>query len=1100
MFGAPNKGLLFYNLTQTVMKKIYSMRFMLSCFLLVTGMAWAQERAVSGKVTSIEDGSVIPGVNVVLKGTTNGTTTDAQGSYKMNIPSSGGTLVFSFIGLKSEEVAIGERTIVDISLGLDITQLTEVVVTAVGIQRDAKALGYAVKTVKADQLTQKSEPDVLRSMQGKVAGVAITGSGGIAGGSTRITMRGINSFQGNNQPLFVVDGVPYDNTLNNSSSTGSTSNLNTSGAQASSRIADLDPNNIASVTTLNGAAAAALYGTRAANGVIVITTKAGSSRASKKGLEVNYNTSYSMEKIANLPDYQNTYSTGSQSVFAHANGTWGPKFSLRDSIPFYPGYVEAFPAQYGVNGSTSVGITTPHQAYPGNVENFFKTGSIYENSLTISGGNEKAGLTAVISNMKQDGFIPNSDFRRTNFSIGGNSTLSNGVIMGGSLQYTNSEQNGPLVGSGGQSPFSRLLFQPRNWPLQDMPYINPTTGKSVYFFGFSSGVDNPYWSVYNNLFSSKVDRIATSFNIGKDITDWLNVTYKVGYNTYNDRRNQTINKGSAAGAQSLGSVTLDNIYFGELESNFLINFNKDINEDISLKALIGHNYNQRTNDRQSITSLGIISNNIFDLDNVATVQPNGGTYNQRKLWAVFGDVTAGYKDYAFLNATIRNDHSSTLPSNNRSFFYYGTTLSLILTDIFDIKSNFLNSAKIRGGVSRVGRDANPYQLFNTINVLNNDGFGVTTFPFNGQPGATVPNTSFNPQLKPEFTDEFEVGTNLELFNGKLSADITYYNRLTTNQISAQSVPSASGFSAVYNNFGAIRNSGWEINLNGTPLELSNGFRWNINAAFTRNKNEVEKLTDGVTEIIIDTQGGVTAVARPGLAFGAFRGTVPVRDGEGKDAALLIDPATGLLITNTEQEIIGNPNPKFLLGVTNTFSWKGITVSALLDLKYGGDLFSQTTAFLIGRGTTKDTEGRDLPHVVPGVWGNPNNLQPLTDAGGNRIVNTIQVMDNNLYFQSTGGSFAINAPLSYSIFDATTIRLREISVGYDLPKSLLQKTPFGNVNLSLSGRNLWYLAPYFPKYTHFDPEVSSGQAGNAQGFDVNAAPTTKRVGVNLRITF
>jgi TonB-linked SusC/RagA family outer membrane protein len=1074
------------------MKKIYSMRLMLSCFLLVTGMAWAQERAVSGKVSSIEDGSVIPGVNVVLKGTTNGTTTDAQGTYKMNVPSSGGTLVFSFIGLKSEEVAIGERTTVDISLSLDVTQLTEVVVTAVGIQRDAKALGYSVKTVKPDQLLQKSEPDVLRSLQGKVPGLTITGSGGVAGSSTRITIRGINSFQGNNQPLFVVDGIPYDNSLSD------TSNPRDAGGLASSRIADLDPNNIASVTTLNGAAAAALYGTRAANGVIVITTKSGSARASKKGLEISVSSSYSQEKVANLPDYQNKYSTGSQSVFAHANGTWGPAFSLRDSIPFYPGYVEAFPLQYTVGGLGAVPITTPHMAYPKNVESFFRTGSIWENSLSITGGNEKASVTAVVSNMKQDGYIPNSDFRRTNFSIGGNTQLDNGVIMGANLAYTNSEQNGPVGGGNGTSPFARLLFQPRNWPLQDLPYINPANGRSVYFFPFGSGVDNPYWSVYNNLFTSKVDRMATSFNIGKDVTDWLNITYKIGYNTFNDRRRQTINKGSSNGAQSLGSVTLDNIFFGELESNLIATFNKNINEDITLKALVGHNFNQRTNDRQSVTSLGIISNNIFDIDNTTTVQPNGGTYNQRRLWAVFSDVTVGYKDYAFLNATVRNDHSSTLPSNNRSYVYYGTSLSLIMTDILNIKSNILNSAKLRGGWSRVGRDANPYQLFNTITVLNNDGFGATAFPFNGQAGATVPASSFNSQLKPEFTDEFEVGTNMDFLNGKISLDATYYNRLTTQQISQRAVPSASGFTSVFSNFGAIRNKGWEISLSATPIHLSNGFKWNISAAYTKNTNIVEKLSEGVTELsVLGVFTTATPVVRPGLPFGVIKGTVSKRDAAGN---ILIDPATGLTIQDTDQDIIANPNPKWLLGITNSFSWKGITLNALLDYRYGGQIYSQTTAFLMGRGTTQDTENRDIPLVVKGVLGNPNTLQPLTDASGNSIPNTIQVMANNVYFQSSGGSLAINGPTEYSIFNATTIRLREISLGYDIPKSVLQKTPFGGINISFSGRNLWYRAPYFPKHTNFDPEVSSLGASNAQGFDINAAPTTKRMGVNVRLTF
>lgn len=982
------------------------------------------------------------------------------------------------------------------ALSLDVQELSEVVVTAAGIERDKKSLSYAVQNIASDKMVQKSEPDVLRSLQGKVPGLNIQGSGGIAGSSTRITIRGVNSFVGNNQPLFVVDGIPYNNDVFN------TSNPRDAGALSANRIADLDPNNIASITTLNGASAAALYGTRAANGVIVITTKSGSSKASKKGLEGSFSSSYSIEQVANLPEYQNKYGTGSQSVFAHANGTWGPSYSLRDSTAFFPGYVEAFPQLYNVQTGPLAGtpILTPYRAYPNNVKDFFKDGSVFENSLSLTGGNEKASISAVVSNMKQDGFIPNSVFQRTNFSVGGNAQLDNGIILGANLQYTKTAQDGPIVGGTGASPFSRLLFQPRNWPLQDLPFINPANGRSTYFFPFGSGVDNPYWSVNNNLFKSDVDRMVASFSIGKDITDWLNVTYKIGYNTFSDRRRQTINKGSAAEAQNIGSVTLDNIYFGELESNLLLTFNKPkIYEDFSLRAIVGHNFNQRTNDRQSVTSLGIIANNIFDIDNTSSVQPNGGSYSQRRIWALFTDLTIGYKDFAFLNATLRNDNSSTLPSNNRSYFYYGVSGSLILTDAFQIKSNILTSAKIRGGYSRVGRDANPYQLFNTITILNNAGFGSTAFPFNGLPGATIPGTSFNPELKPEFTNEFEIGGNFDLLNGRISLDATYYDRLTTQTIAQRAVPSASGFTSVFANFGAIRNRGWEIGLNVVPVQLSNGFKWNSYFAFTRNVNIVEELAEGVTELSIEgVFTNATSVARPGFGLGAIRGTVAARDSQGR---LLIDPATGAAIPDTEQRIIADIYPRFNLGWTNTVTWKGFTLSALMEWRNGGQMYSQTTAFLMGRGTTRDTEDRDVPRVVPGVLGNPNTLQPLTDASGNAIPNTIQIMENNIWFQAQGGgAFAINSPTEFSIFDATTIRLRELTFGYDLPKSLLKGTFLSGVNVSLSGRNLWYIAPYFPKYTNFDPEVSSLGAGNAQGFDINASPTTKRYGFNIRLTF
>lgn len=1060
------------------------------CLLLVSFASFAQTREVSGRVTNADDGIALPGVNVVVKGTTVGTVTDANGGYRLAIPAGQNVLVFSFIGFQTSEIEVGDRSVIDVPMGLDVTQLGEVVVTAAGIEREKKALGYALQNISAEKIVQKSEPDVLRSLQGKVPGLTIAGSGGIAGSSTRITMRGMNTFSGDNQPLFVVDGIPYNNALNN------TTNPRDAGALTASRIADLDPNNIASITTLNGAAAAALYGTRAANGVIVIKTKSGSAKASKKGLEMSFNSSYSQERVANLPVYQNKYGTGSRSVFAHANGTWGAAYDLLDSIPFYPGYVEAFPQTYTRNGAP---ILTKYQAFPNNVEDFFQAGNIFDNSLSIQGGNEKATVSAVISDMKQTSFIPESEFKRTNFSVGMNSQLDNGLIVGANIQYTKTRQDGPILGTTGGSPFSRLLFQPRNWPLQDLPYINPANGRSVYFFPFGSGVDNPYWSVKNNLQLADVDRMVATFNIGKDITEWLNITYKVGYNTYNDRRKLIVNKGSSALSLNIGQVILDNISFGELESNLIASVTRDLTDEISLKALVGHNFNQRITDRQSISGTGIVADNIFDVDNTGTLTPEGGDYEKRRLWAVFGDVTAGYRDYLFLNATIRNDNSSTLPANNRNYLYYGTSLSFVLTDALNINSEALTSAKLRGSWSRVGRDASPYQLFNTVTILNNAGFGTTNFPFNGRAGATVPGDSFNPNLKPEFTDEWELGTNIDLFNARVTLDATYYNRLTTNQIARRSTPSASGFTSVFDNFGAIRNKGWEIGLNVVPVQTMSGFRWDLGVAFTRNVNRVEELAPGIERLaIVPLFTNPQSIAQPGYAFGSIYGSVAARDDEGN---LLIDPATGVTIPHTTLEIIGDPNPDFIAGFTNTVSFKGFTLGALFEWKQGGDLFSNTTSFLLGRGTTRDTEDRDVPRVVPGVLGNPNTLQPATDLEGNKIVNNIQVMENDLWFAAQGGgSFAINAPSEFSVFDGTTLRLREVSLSYDLPKSWLTKTPFGAVGLSVTGRNLWYWAPYFPKYTNFDPEVSSLGASNAQGFDLNAAPTTKRVGVNLRVTF
>ncbi len=1084
------------------MRRILLSNFLLLVAILFTSAVWAQDRTIKGKVTSKEEGIGLPGVNVVVKGTSVGTATNTDGTYSVQVAANAKVLVFSFVGFQNQEVEIGNRNSVDVELVSDDKVLSEIVVTAVGIERNTKKLGYSVEQVSSEKLVQKSEPDVLRALQGKVPGLNISSSGGAAGSSTRITIRGANSFSGNNQPLFVVDGIPFNNDL------VETTNSRDNGAAYSSRVA----------------AAAALYGTRAANGVIVITTKSGSNKASaKKGLEVTYNTSYSNERIANYPNFQNKYGPGSQQVYANANGTWGPEFGLgrtyagtggytpnttgTDSIPIWVGYntyAAQFPqqaAQFGLRAGGNVA----YQAYPDNVKDFFRNGNVFENSISVTGGTPKASITAVLSSMKQQSFFPGSDFSRYNVSVGGNTTLDNGLIIGANLSYINSIQNSPLFGANGTSPLSRLFQMPRNWPLTSLPYEDPN-GTGVFFFPFGQA-DNPLWSVNNSIFNSKVSRITTAFSAAYDVNDWFNITYKIGTNSYGDTRLQRIAAGSLSGAQGLGSINQDQINFQEIESNLLFNFNKKLSEDWTVKATVGHNVNQRTTDQRSVTSLGIISRGIDLLTNTNSLQALPSAYSRRRLWAVLADITVDYKNFLSLNFTGRNDNSSTLPKDKRNYFYYSASGSFNIIDAFAIKSEVINGAKIRGGYARVGRDASPYQVINTFNINFGQATGLegalrnNDFPFNGQAGASANPVFTDPNLKPEFTNEVETGLNLELFKSRITLDVTYYNRLTTDVIANRAVPRSTGYYNFTTNFGAIRNKGWEIGLNIVPLDLNNGLKWDIYAAFTRNRNIVESLTDGVQEIILRNlfsgNTNIVPVVRPGEPFGALRGTYAARDANGN---LLIDPNTGLIIQSLDNKIVGDPNPDFILGVTNTISYKGFTLSGVIDYRKGGDIYSWTNQFLLGRGVTKDTEDREIPKIVPGVLGNPNTLQPLLGGDGQPIRNTIQVMENNLWFQAAGRSFAINGPDEMQVYDATTIRLREITLAYTFPKTWLSKTPFGSATLSLSGRNLWFIAPNMPRHTRMDPEVNTFGNGNTQGIDFFAAPGVRRFGANLRITF
>ncbi|MEQ9468453.1 MAG: SusC/RagA family TonB-linked outer membrane protein [Ekhidna sp.] len=1075
------------------MKRILLLSF---AFLTVIAFSAIAQRTVSGKVTD-DTGESLPGVNVVIKGTTTGTTTDLDGNFRLEVEE-GATLVFSFVGFETQEVQVGARTTIDISMG-GATELQEVVVTAVGIERDAKALGISVESISADKIQQVSEPDPLRALQGKIAGVNISGSSGAPGSTTRITIRGNSSLLGNNQPLFVVDGIPYNNQSN-----GSFTGLTQGGAYGS-RIADIDPNNIESINVLKGGAAAALYGTRASNGVVVITTKSGNSRAAKKGLEVQVRSSYAVEKIANLPDYQNKYGTGTNFTYQQANGSWGAPFP--GTVPYRT--VETIPHWYagraGFNGIYD-NVTVPYQAYPDNVKNLFQDGSVLENSVTISGGGENSNLSLTATRTDQDGYVPNTEYGKTAIGVGGTSRLENGLYVSANLQYTKSKQTGVQSGVGalgGNNPsaFARALYLGRNWDVHGQPFENPTDRGSEFMVGRGQA-DNPLWSYKNNGFVTDVDRILTALSLEYDINDWLSASYKIGINTYNQRNLSYIRPGSTGPSTNpgIGELTEDNIRFEEIESNFILSSQFDINEDFDLSALVGYNVNQRTSQRQAYQGQQFVDFDILDLDNTNAVVPFGGQYSQRRLYGVYADVTLGYRDYAFLTLTARNDWSSTLPKGNNSFFYPAVQGSFILSEALGMQSNAVSNIKLRAAWSEVGSDTNPYQVVPTYNI-NNAPFPFTPTGGTTASGYSLSNIARDPDFQPERSREVEFGINAGFLNNKVNLDVTYYNKSTTNQIVSVALPGETGFTSLTTNSGEVTNEGVEITLNANPVSVS-GFEWNLIGTFTHNKNLVVSIADGVDELVFGTgfAGAVASVHRPGQEYGLLRGSVDARDDEGN---LLVDPANGQLMAALDPAIIGNPNPDFILGLTNSFSYKGITLSAVIDWRQGGDLYSNTVLSLLGRGVLKATEDRERNWIIPGVYGDPNTLEPIRDESGAKTDNTTVIETNSLYF---GQSFAINASDEWSVFDATVIRLREVSIGYTFPKSLVDSTPFGGIQLTFTGRNLWYNAPNFPESTNFDPEVSqfasSGNTAvsNQAGIEYSATPTVKRYGVNLKLTF
>jgi TonB-linked SusC/RagA family outer membrane protein len=1074
------------------MRKIVSL---LAVLMLYCGLALAQTRTVSGVVRDA-NGSPVSFATVTEAGTNNAVRADANGAFTITVPQNA-KLTISASGFQAQTISAGDAAA--ITLAVNQQQLQEVVVTtALGSRRNERTLGYSVAKVDPNSLVQKSEPDLLKSLQGKAAGVDIRTSQGTPGAATRIQIRGNNTFDVNgSQPLIIVDGIPYSNDQ------VTTSSQTSGGSAYGSGFSNLDPNDIASINILKGATAAALYGSRAANGVVIITTKTGNPGRSKKGMEINFSSSAAMEKIANLPDYQNSYGTGANFSFSPAsNGSWGAPFGSShtlglDSVNNFATYQAAYPELFPSSGRIA------YQAFPNNVKNLFRTGSIFENSFGFNGGDEKSSVALTASQLTQKGYVVNSSYNRANVGLGGQTKLNIGVNVRGNFAYSRSTQKGGYFGEnqvdGAASMFARSLFLGRNWDTE-LPYQDKA-GNSITWNG-GSQFDHPIWSAYNNVATTNEERSVANIHTDFNILKWMRVDYTLGSNV-NTLNRREVTEISSRAAEGAGRLVLDNYRKQEIESNLLLTLTPSTSvKDLTVRFVVGNSVNQRTTTRQVATGNKFITRGIYTLGNtsqqifgpVVNGIPNpllGDYYERNRLIGLFGDLSLGYKNFAFVEVTGRNDWSSTLPFENRSYFYPSVSGSLVFTDALNIQSDILSFGKIRAGWSKVGNDAPAYYLQNVYALGTN---------FLGQTTATVPNVAFDPNLTPEFSREVELGTNLSFWKRRIDVDFTWYNKTSTNLIGEVSLPSSSGYGKYNTNFGQITNKGVEIDLTVKPVQTKD-FSWSIHGAFTKNVNTVDELAEGIERIPLrDVFNDFGAYLEPGMPYGYLRGTKVMRDSA--TGALLINPATGGMIVSPDLGFIGDPNPDFKLGVTNTFTYKGLFLSALFDMTQGGVINSVTVQSLLGRGVTEDTKDRLSNWIIPGIYGDPATGKAIL-SGGKTIPNITSITTNDLYFSpnsSNGATFAINTAAEWSTYDATVYRLREVTLGYEFPKSLFDKLPIGSATISLTGRNLWFLAPNFPVHTNFDPEVNSFGATAVQGIELSAAPTTKRYGVNLRVTF
>jgi TonB-linked SusC/RagA family outer membrane protein len=1027
---------------------------MLALTALTSMSVFAQSRTITGRVTSAEEPEGLPGANVLIKGTDIGTVSDLNGNFKLQIPEGRNILAVSFIGYQSQDVRIDGSTTVNVVLRADFSALSEVVVTAQGIERDQRSLGYSLQSVKGDALSQKSEPNLLNTLQGKIAGVVIGGASGGAGASTNINIRGITSFNGSNQPLIVVDGIIMSNDTDNTQNT-------LFGSQPGNRLNDIAPETIESINILKGPAAAVLYGSRASAGAIIITTKTGKGLANKT--EVTVTSSYNVQNPIALAKLQNDFGQGTQNAFVPTTtASWGPKFGT-------PGFDSVVNVQ---------GETVPYQAYPSHFDQFFQRGQILQNGVSIASGNMDNNYILSLNTTDQTGIIPNTSFGRYNVQVGGNKKLTNGLKVGGTMTYVKSKQEAGTSGNGG-SALGQITRIPRSFnfsaPYQDV------LGRSIYY---TPTQNHPLWSTENETFDLNVDRIFGNFSLGYDVTNWLNVSYRVTADTYTDRRKQTLRTGSARAPQ--GSLAEDLIYRSELNGDLLINMKKSdfFVEGLSTNLLLGQNINQR--DFQNIRVVGE-SLTIPGFDNVsnASVFTNSGeSVSRRRLVGHYAQWSLDYKSYAFLELSGRVDQSSTLPASNNAYFYPSISASFVPTEAFKYESDFLSYAKVRAAAARVGRDADPYLLqtfFSSASYGNN--VASVNFPMSIG-GASIP--GFFPStrigsmdLTPEFVTSYEVGLNLGLFRNRFGLDVTYFNTVSTNQIFNVAISPSSGFDTKTTNIGEMTNKGIEAVLSSTIIKSAN-FNWDASLNFTRIRNNVVSIAEGVDNSTIAGNSfiGIAPSIKVGQPYGVILSTAFPRNDKGE---LIVNPLTGNYAPGVPNSVVANIQPDWLAGLSNTFKYKNISLYALIDARVGGQLYSFSQADLRTGGHIDYTGiDRDMPRILPGV---------IANTDGTYRPNNIQIPAQT-YFGALGGLASEGA-----VFDATVYRLREVSLNFDLPSRFLKATPFGQASFGFSARNLFFFAPGFPA----DPEVNTQGAGNIQGMDLNGAPQTRNYGVNLRFT-
>jgi TonB-linked SusC/RagA family outer membrane protein len=1065
------------------MKKIY----LLYLFLLITPtLLTAQTRVITGTVVGSDDNLPIVGCTVQVKGTITGTITDTNGKYSFTVPQNASTLLFSYVGMKSLEVEIGARGIIDVSLESELVGLSEVVVTALGIKRSEKSIGYSASTVTSNEINSAKAPSLITGLQGKVAGLSVSSSGG-TGSSQKVYIRGVSSFTGSNQPLYVINGIPMSN---NFAGIDLTANSVDFGNQAN----DINPDDVESVTVLKGASATALYGSRAANGVIMITTK----RGAKEGkISVVYSGSATASEVLRTPQTQHEFGQGWPFWDSAENGSWGPKLDGRIQVwgaystdLYGPGSIPTFYPGFEV-------MKKPYSYVNNQMRDFYETGMEYTNNLSISGGDDKNSFALSYGNTYSDGIIPTDAdvYKRNIFSFRGDHKYKK-FNASYDISYVRKDIKAISSGQGnnGATLFQQLMQMPVDIPIAQQKDINSMYYNFDNFFTLYAV--NPYWVVANNGNTYQDDRIYGKIELGYELLPKTRLLGRLGGDFTNLRQRSfnalaRITPGTwnyIAKNDQPGTYDEFNSYNGQIDASGLITGDYNFLQDFRLNVVAGINYNTLGLYSSDAFLYGLSVPNWYSLSNGSDKPVTTSTKSKRILIGALGQFDLSYKEWAFLSLSLRNDWSSTLPPKKNSYFYAGVNGAVILTEAIPSLKNgkILDFAKLRAAWGQTGNDAPVYKTYGKSIPSNiNLGFGSLVFPIAGVSGITLSNTNGNINLKPEITTDMEFGADLKFFGNRIGIDMAYYLKSTKDQIISSSVAPEAKFTTFTRNVGQVDNNGVELRLSLVPVRLRD-FEWELATTYSKNRSKVVKLWDDVKEYRITGAYDVDFVAIVGQPLGVFKVPQAARTADGK---VIVNSSGRPAIDPVNKKIAGSREPDFVLGLSNRFTYKGLTLSAVLDYRKGGKFYSYTSQLLDFTGNSPLTVYNDREAFLV-----PNSVKMV---GNTYVENDIPIVGTAMYSYYTASTNTLI--YENAILDKTFLKLRELTLSYSVPGKILAKAPFKGLEVGLVGRNLLMWTPSSNNFV--DPEATNYGNDLLSDFgEFTAGPTSRFIGGNIKISF